>query len=324
MPMGRSIDRIGSRVKLRDLNILLVVARMGSMGKAAAELGVSQPVISKAIGDLETELRIRLLDRGPQGVEPTIYGRALLKCGVAVFDELRQGVRTLEFLSDPTAGELRLGCTEPLAAGFVGAVLEQLSPIYPRVAFDVATGDPRLLRDRELLERRVELIVTPTEALVPTAEIDAETLFDDQQVVVVGSKHRLATRSRVSLPELLRERWFLPPPDTIIGTQVAGAFHQAGIEPPVPQIRSFSVPLCHRLVATGGFVTMLPISMVALGSHRSLKVLRVVSLKVSRPTGILTLKNRTRSPITEIFIEGARKLAASLIAGRKDGHEHPP
>ena len=313
MTMSR-IDRIGSRVKLRDLNILLVVARTGSMGKAAVELGVSQPVISKAIADLETELRVRLLDRGPQGVEPTIYGQALLKCGVAVFDELRQGVKTLKFLSDPTVGELRLGCTEPLAAGFVGAVLERLSPMYPRVGFDVATGDPLSLRDRELLERRVELIVTPTEALVPTSEIDAELLFDDRQVVVVGAKHRLATRSRVDLPELMQERWFLPPPDTIIGSQVAAAFRHAGIAPPQPQIKSFSIPLCHRLVASGDFVTMLPISMVSLGRHRSLKSLRVDALQVPRPTGVLTLKNRTRSPLTEIFIDGARKLAAPLGA----------
>lgn len=312
MAMGRLIDRIGSRVKLRDLNILLVVARTGSMGKAAAELGVSQPVISKAIAYLETELRIRLLDRGPQGVEPTVYGHALLKCGAAVLDELRQGVKTLEFLADPTVGELRLGCTEPLAAGFVATVLEQLSRMYPRVAFDVVTGDPLSLRDRELLERRVELIVTPTEALVPMSEIDAEALFDDRQVVVVGTKHRLATRRRVGLPELMQERWFLPPPDTIIGSQVADAFRRAGIEPPQPQIRSFSIPLCHRLVATGDFVTMLPISMVSLGSHRSLKLLRVEVLKVPRPTGILTVKNRTRSPLTEIFIDGARKLAAPL------------
>lgn len=281
------------------------------MGKAAAELGVSQPVISKAIAELEAELRVRLLDRGPQGVEPTVYGRALLKCGVAVFDELRQGVKTLEFLSDPTAGELRLGCTEPLAAGFVGTVLEQISPIYPRVAFDVVTGDPLSLRDRELRERRVELVVTPTEALIPSAELDAEILFDDEQVIVVAAKHRLAKRRRARLADLVEERWFLPPPDTIIGSQVADAFRVAGMEPPRPHIQSFSIPLCHRLVSTGGFITMLPISMVTLGSHGLLKFLSVEALKVPRPTGVLTLKNRTRSPLAEVFIDGARKLAAT-------------
>src|SRR5712691_1293547 len=123
--------RLGQRVKLRDLNILLAVAKSGSMGKAATALAVSQPVVSKAISDLEHALGVRLLDRSPQGVEPTIYGRALLKCGVTVFDDLRQGMETLAFLSDPAAGQLRLGCTEPLAAGFVGEVIERLCRQYP-------------------------------------------------------------------------------------------------------------------------------------------------------------------------------------------------
>src|ERR1043165_4876433 len=100
-------DRIGRRVKLRDLHILLAVAKLGSMGKAAAELAVSQPAISKAIADVEHAVGLRLLERGPRGIEPTMYGRALLKCGTAVFDELRQGVKELEFLTDPGAGEIR-------------------------------------------------------------------------------------------------------------------------------------------------------------------------------------------------------------------------
>ncbi len=129
------VGRVGQRVKLRDLHILLAVAKAGSMGKAAAVLAVSQPVVSKTIADMEHALGVRLLDRNRRGVEPTGYGRALLTCAVAVFDDLRRGVAALESLADPTAGELRFGCTEPLAAGFVGEVIERLAREYPRVNF---------------------------------------------------------------------------------------------------------------------------------------------------------------------------------------------
>src|ERR1700736_160404 len=111
------VGRIGQRVKLRDLHILLAVAKAGSMGKAAAALAVSQPVVSKTISDMEHTLGVRVLDRGPRGVEPTRYGRELLTCAVAVFDDWGRGVAALESLADPPGGELRLGCTEPLAAG---------------------------------------------------------------------------------------------------------------------------------------------------------------------------------------------------------------
>src|SRR6266853_2125778 len=103
-------DRIGRRMKLQDLHVLMTVMQAGSMGKAAQRLNISQPAISRSIAELEHALGVRLLDRHPQGIEPTEYGRALLNCGVAVFDDLRQGVKTIEFLADPEAGEVRIGC----------------------------------------------------------------------------------------------------------------------------------------------------------------------------------------------------------------------
>jgi Bacterial regulatory helix-turn-helix protein, lysR family len=70
----RWADRIGRRLKLRDLHVLFAVAQWGSMAKAAQHLAVSQPVVSAAIADLERAVGVRLLDRSRRGVEPTIYG----------------------------------------------------------------------------------------------------------------------------------------------------------------------------------------------------------------------------------------------------------
>ena len=83
-------DRIRRRFKLRELDILLTVVDAGSMAKAATRLNMAQPAISKAVADLEHLLGVRLLDRSRRGVEPTAHGSALLKRGIAVFDELRQ------------------------------------------------------------------------------------------------------------------------------------------------------------------------------------------------------------------------------------------
>ena len=83
---------------------------------------------------------MRLLDRHRQGVEPTEYGRALLDCGVAVFDDLRQGVKNIEFLADPTAGEVRIGSKPFVAASFVSAVVDRLSRRYPRIVFHLVAA----------------------------------------------------------------------------------------------------------------------------------------------------------------------------------------
>src|SRR6202158_598062 len=97
-------DRIGLRMKLHDLHVLMSVVQAGSMSKAAALLNTGQPAISRSIAELEHALGVRLLDRNRQGVTPTEYGRALLDGGTAVFDDLRRTVKNMEFLADPTAG----------------------------------------------------------------------------------------------------------------------------------------------------------------------------------------------------------------------------
>jgi molybdate transport repressor ModE-like protein len=83
------LERIERRLRLHDVRVLMTVAETGSMNKAAERLGTSQPAVSRAISDLEHALGVSLVDRSPAGVEPTEYGRALIKRGLAVFDELR-------------------------------------------------------------------------------------------------------------------------------------------------------------------------------------------------------------------------------------------
>ncbi len=145
---------LGRRLKLRELYILLVVIQAKGIGRAAERLNMSQPAVSNAIAELERAVGVKLLDRSRRGVEPTPYGSALIKRGVAVFDELRQGIRDIEFLANPTAGELRIGSAEAMAAGPVLAAVNQLSRRYPQIVFHVVTGDEeRLLREGEPVPR---------------------------------------------------------------------------------------------------------------------------------------------------------------------------
>jgi DNA-binding transcriptional LysR family regulator len=225
-------ERIGRRLNLRDLHILLAVAKSGSMGKAATELAISQPSVSKAIAGVEHAVGLRLLDRGVHGVDPTIYGRALLKCGVAVFDELRQGVKELEFLADPTSGELRFGCTETMAAGFASAVSDRVTRQHPRVVLQLIPGDSVTLVNRELRQRTIEFAIGPIFRLKLDEDVGADILFDDQFVVMVGAESKWVRRRKLRLADLIDEPWVLPPTDSVPGTSIAQTFQAAGLELP--------------------------------------------------------------------------------------------
>lgn len=304
-------DRIGRRIKLRDVHILLAVAKSGSMGKAAAELAMSQPAVSKAVSDLEHALGLRLLDRTPQGVAPTLYGDALLRCGTAVFDDLRRGINELQFLADPTVGELSIGCTEPAAGEFVAALVERFSREHPKVQLNVVTANSLVLYRRELAQRNIEIALGVMFEALPDQEADVEMLFDDRFVLLVGASSPWARKRNLTLAQLIREPWVLPPPDSTIGRYIADGFRAANVAPPLASVITFSLPLHQKLLASGRYLTALPISIL----HYSEMQLRRLAVKYParpRAVGIVTLKNRSLTPLAQRFIDCAHLLAKPL------------
>ena len=315
MPLDQ---RIVQRLKLRELRIFIAVARCGSMGKAAGQLAVSQPAISKAIAELEHTLGVQLLDRSMQGVEPTIYGKALLKWAPAVFDDLRQAARELQHLADPTAGEVRIGSTEPMSAGLVPAVINRLSRRYGRVSFSVIQAPTIMSQYQDLRGRSVDLILGRMMPSETAPDLNAEILFNDPLFVVAGTKHKWARRRVIDPHELIDQAWSLPPYETsYAGEVIAQAFRGVGLKPPDQTVSSNSIQLFNALLATGRFLSVLSGSTLRLGGTRmGLKALPVNFPIRSGPVGIVTLKGRLLSPIVQLFAECAREVARPL-AGLK-------
>jgi DNA-binding transcriptional LysR family regulator len=306
-------DRIDRRLKLRDLRILMAVVQCGTMGKAADGLSISQPVVSKAIADLERSLGVQLLDRSSQGVEPTLYGRALIKRSVAIFDELRQSVKEIEFLADPNAGELRVGCNEAMAGGLVPAVIDRLSRRFPQVVFQMELGSSGELQTQILRERKCELVIARQMAPSPEPDMDAEVLFHEQQYVWAGPRSQWLGRRKIALAELVNEPWILTPYDIQLGGPIFEAFRAIGLEVPRARISSGSLNLRNSLMATGRFLTTVPGSVLRFGpKHLSIKVLPIELPRWRLPTAIITSKNRTLSPLAQLFIDCARELAKPL------------
>src|SRR5258706_7474592 len=208
-------DRIGRRVKLRDLHVLAEVVRCGSMAKAATQLAMSQPAVSEAIASLESAVGVRLLDRHARGVGPTLYAEILIRRHRAALDELRQGLREIEFLSDPTVGEVRVACPEFVAAGLLSKAIASFSEKYPRVTFQVVHQDTTTLKNQELQERLVDIVLSRVPAGFESDSLQVERLFDDPHWIIAGTKSPWARRRKIALEELHDEHWILPPSPVI-------------------------------------------------------------------------------------------------------------
>jgi DNA-binding transcriptional LysR family regulator len=256
---------------------------------------------------------VRLLDRNPRGVEPTIYARALLDRGVVAFDELKQAARHIEFLANPTTGELRVGSTIAIATGFIPAVIERLTRRYPRLVFHLAAGETSTTY-RSLEERRVDLLVAPMFTPIAEEHMHAEMLYDEPLVVVAGIHSAWARRRKVELAELMDAVWTLPPLDSLYGSVVAEAFRAAGLDVPRATVYSTVTPVRSALLASGRFLSMVVQgSTVRFGpANTALKVLPINLPTTRRPVGIITLKNRTLSPVAQLFIDCAHEVAKAL------------
>ena len=317
-----SSDRIGRRMKLHEIHVLIAVVQAGSMGKAAVLLNTTQSAISRSIADLENTMGVRLLDRSPLGTEATPYGSALVKRSIAAFDELKQSVKDIEFLADPTTGEINFACTPAIAFTFMPHVMDRFVKKYPRVVlrFDEVASGAATRNYLELRNRKYDLILTrgnagPAKETLPD-EVSVETLFDDPLVIVAGARNKWVSRRRmIDLAELANENWIMMPPHTWNYRQLAEAFDARGLVMPRAGIETLSVPVTTHFLAEGQFIASMAKS---TAYFNSLKVLPVDFPSRPLPFNIVTLSNRTLSPVVERFIECVRDVAKS-ISGKRRG-----
>lgn len=309
-------DRIGRRMKLQDLHVFMTVVNAGSMGKAAALLNSTQPNITRSIAALEHTLGVRLLDRHYRGVEPTDFGRALLKRSQIAFDELRAGVNDIEFLADPAVAQMRIGSITYLAASFVTAVIERLSLRYPRMSFNVLAGDTATL-ERALAERNVDFVLAQRFGAFSDEQFNFEKLYEERYVILASVKSRWARRKKAALADLADEPWTLSSPETVVGMIAKEVFLASGLPYPRVAVTTFPKEMRMNLLLTGRFLTISPTSDLRLPAKRSeFKALPVKLPIAPVPIGIITLKNRPLNSVGEIFLDHARAVARSIGAAR--------
>lgn len=315
-------------MRLRDLHILLTVIEHGTMAKAAARLNITQPAVSDSIATLEAALGVRLLNRSRRGVEPTPYGTVLLKYGHLAIDDLRQGLKEIEFLADPAAGEVRVGCTESIIDGLLLPVIERLAIRYPRVRLHVHQFAMPPDEFVELDQRRVDLLLS-RQSLAWTGGIslptlNVEKLFEDRYCLVVGRQNPLARRAKIGLADLVGERWVMTPAEITAATlgsprsMLAGqaaverAFIDAGLEVPEFAIITYSLLVRTRLLASGPYVSILPASVLHL--HADTLCELPIMLPLPRwPVAVVSLKSRELTPAARLFTECIREVSASLM-----------
>jgi DNA-binding transcriptional LysR family regulator len=211
---------------------------------------------------------------------------------VAAFDELKQSVRDIDFLSDPAKGDVKIRCHESFAATIGPLLIRRFSAIYPHVVVHLEHHNGVHLALPALRNRECDLIVGRQP--MPLADEDLN----------------------IDLVELLDEPWILQAPHTGNYRRLNEAFQARGLAMPKSSLVTLSMPIIIDFLANGPFIAAYPRSVVL---HNALTVLPVDLTVRPWPVVITTLKNRTQSPVVERFIECAR-VVAKTVASRSKSH----
>jgi len=295
-------DRVGRRLTLWDLNVLQACVDLGSISKAAEEVRLSKPAISKIITGLERELGTPLVNRSWRGLEPTDAGRALLSRSQAALHELESAVSTIHAMSESKAGELRIAANEVALSGLVGEVISRLHTQYPEIHFEIVSAYTRAAQIHELEQGNVELVIgqiADTDHHIETSE-----LFRDRLVVVAGRDSVWQSHETIELAELLDEPWAFSPLNTVSGRTMEQAFRLNGLSLPKIMVVGSSMQLLRRLVTGNEFLALFPASVASVS--KDIMTLPVAVNAFWQPIGMLTIRHRTLSPPANLFIECAR------------------
>jgi DNA-binding transcriptional LysR family regulator len=201
------------------------------------------------------------------------------------------------------------------------SVIQRFARQYPRVV--VHLDELSLLPQLEgLRDRKYDFAVTRVrEPLISEwNDLNAEILFDDELIVAAGVRSRWARRRHIDLAELVDEAWIVAPPYTWNHRRLAEAFQARGLDMPKASLVTLSVHIVGQLLADGEYITAFPRSWVRFNK---LKILPVDLPVRPWPVVILTLKNRTLSPVAGRFIEHVRE-AAKSFAKPASRTAHPP
>jgi DNA-binding transcriptional LysR family regulator len=315
-------ERVGRRIRLKDLHTLEVIAEAGSMAKASERLALSQPAISKAIADMEHTFGVPLFDRSPRGVELTDAGLLLISHARVIFDELRQGVSEIERLGDATRGVVRVGTTEPLT-NVVSDIICHMLRAYPRITYEVTVSDTdtlgRLLRDRAL-----DVLITRWVAPLVADDLAAAVLYQSSLAVMASKDHRRASSKRLRLNQLLDEMWTLSPPDSFLGRIVVDLFQHKGIEMPRAVVTTLSIYMRLGLLASGQFLTILPRTALRHPANRSwMRELNVDLGDSTAPIAAITIKKRRVAGPVRLFQEASSQLCSEIESWKTRQHRRP-
>lgn len=260
---SRIVEKALTRLKLKQLRLLIAVGKHGNIQAGARELNVSQPAATKMIKDLELDFEVLLFDRTNRGVVPTIYGEALIRHGKLIFSQISNVAQELDDLAEGSSGRVVVGTLLAASSHLLPMAIDEIRQQRPNMTIKVIEGTNEVLMP-SLHSGEIDLVVGRLPTHRHRQELSQIPLFQEDIHLVVGKSHPLAQQSNIQFADLADYGWILPPVETSLRRQIDQYFIQNNQYQPPTLIESVSYLTNRALLAgKGDLIAIMPAHIIA-------------------------------------------------------------
>ena len=298
---------IHSRLRLRQLRLMLTLKEFGSLRRAADEIGMTQPAATKMLHEAESLLGVELFERLPRGMRATPFGETVIYYARMVFAELSGMREELVALESGNLGRVTVGAIPALASGLLTRTIATLKQSHPRLSMSIQVDTSDVLV-QALLQDQLEVVL----GRIPTGMRAEDLLFDslgeEELCVIVGAQNPIAAAGSLTWEELQSMTWVLQQHPSPMRAIVNQAFHDARVDIPNSVVETTSIMTLLSLLQHTDMIGVTPTSVVEdyQGKHL-LAVLPVAFEPRLPPFGLITRRHRIKSSAMQAFINGVKE-----------------
>lgn len=303
-------ERVSTRLKLKQLRLLVAVAERSSILHAAQDLNISQPAATKLIKDLEIDFGVRLFDRTNRGAIPTTFGEALVRHGKLILAQVYHAAQELDDLNEGSGGRVVVGTLLAASAWLLPAAIKAMCEDRPNVTVAVRDGTNDVLMPA-LSAGDVDLVVGRLPEFRHRKDLAQIRLLEEEVCIVARAGHALARQDKVEFADLVDHAWILQPPETSLRRQFEKAFFDRDLTPPAAAVESVSFLTNRELLMRTDMLGVFPYHVVAPEVARG--DLTILPCKVDlsgRAVGVTYRRAGGLSPAAQAFLAVLRETAA--------------
>ncbi len=297
---------------MRQLLLLNALDEQRNIHRAAAALHMTQPAASKQLKELEDLLNVRLFERLPHGMQPTLYGKTMIHQARMALISLSLGHEDVAALKSGLTGQVTVGAIMSSAMTLLPRAIARVKQTTPlmRVGVDFATSN--ILLDR-LRRGTLDFLIARVGERDDSAELAYEELADEPVCVVTRRGHPLQRAGALQLADIAGAAWVLPPPGSTLRHRCDTMFHRAGLAPPGNVVETTALLLTVSLLLQTDSVHLMSLDIARYYAGLDLLAILPVAVPVQMDGfGIITRRNYLLSPSATILLDAVRAVAGEI------------